>query len=156
MLNGVQRWVNESGFDLELDTARAFIAAGFQVEQSSFFEDSESGDVREVDLIAEDPEPDYFGALQIMFVVECKASRKGPWVMFASSRSMTLGNRLMNFGVLSEGAFDAIGDNLDQMIARVSWFTKENDEVAYAFPQAHSRDGTDAAFAEPRRLRRVR
>jgi hypothetical protein len=147
MLAGVEKWVQESGFDLELASAHAFMTAGFQVQQSSYFEDPESGDAREIDIVAEDPDPTYLGALRILFVVECKASKKGPWVLFTSSESMTLGNRLMNFAVLSEGGFDAVGANIDQMMARVGWFAKDNDKVAYAFRQAYAKDGTDPAFA---------
>ena len=37
MLSGVERWVHESGVDLEFGTAHAFMAAGLQVQQFSCF-----------------------------------------------------------------------------------------------------------------------
>jgi hypothetical protein len=61
----VREWLEGEGFPLEMRVAAAFRKTGFDVRQSSFYMDPESGKGREIDVIATDP--DYIGLVEIHF-----------------------------------------------------------------------------------------
>ena len=48
-----------------MKTAAAFRAAGFEVRQSSYYIDQETGKGREIDVLAMDPDPYMLGATRI-------------------------------------------------------------------------------------------
>jgi hypothetical protein len=101
MLEEVQKWLNTQGFSLEMRTASAFRKAGFEVQQSALYADEETGKFREIDVLALDP--DIIGILNILFVIECKASSK-PWVLLCSQDVLAGHSRLRTFSAMSEDA----------------------------------------------------
>src|SRR6476469_3471123 len=72
VISAVRTWLDKQGFPLEMRTASAFRAAGFDVRQSSYYVDAETGKAREIDVIAYDPDPLMLGLTRIVFVLECK------------------------------------------------------------------------------------
>lgn len=101
----VIEWINRSGFPLEMESARAFRNAGFDVRQSASHLDPEEKKGREIDVLAADP--DWLGVVEIYFVLECKSSDK-PWVVLAADNALSNYNRAHAFSVVSREAKAAI------------------------------------------------
>ena len=85
----VIKWLEDEGYPLEMRTARAFRRAGADVAISQFYEDPESHEVREIDVIAtfgtmEPSDPSKRISVAVSFVCECKLSKKKSWVMFTT------------------------------------------------------------------------
>lgn len=104
MLTQVQKWLDESGFALEMHTASAFRTAGFEVRQSMVYA-TEDGKPREIDVVASDP--NVLGVLGIEFIVECKSTKK-PWVLLSSADTLYNFNRVTAFAGMSKGMKDAV------------------------------------------------
>jgi hypothetical protein len=151
MIPKVREWLDTQGFTLEMRTASAFRAAGFQVRQSSLYIDTETGKARDIDVIAIDP--DVLGAVNIRFIVECKSSNK-PWVLLCSPYTLDGYNRILAYSALSEMARDALIDRV--RVSAVSpqacggFFDKfpgsrKDGLIGYSVRQALS--NTDVAYA---------
>jgi hypothetical protein len=84
----VERWVETSGFALELRVARAITLAGehgASVNLSVPYFDNQSQKWREADVVAsvrDRQHPD----VMVQLVVECKSSKEKPWVIFTDRR----------------------------------------------------------------------
>ncbi|MFQ2546219.1 hypothetical protein ACK305_02845 [Aeromonas caviae] len=80
----VKKWVNEQGYPIEMFVAKKFRELGFRTTQSEYYDDPESGDNREIDIVAS--KQVLIGELlvRIRVCVECKSSKKHPWVVFTS------------------------------------------------------------------------
>jgi hypothetical protein len=72
--------------------------AGLRVVQSSYYQDPESSDWREIDVVADRT---WIAAetnsvpIRILFVAECKASRDKPWVLFTAKRALASPSRVV-------------------------------------------------------------
>jgi hypothetical protein len=143
MIPKVQEWLEKQGFSLEMRTASAFRAAGFEVRQSSYYIDSEMGKAREIDVLA--IHPDFIGIVNIRFVIECKSS-KHPWVLLSSPDTLTGYSRLFAFAAMSQKARGALAEGvlLEKMLTKVPWFRKDG-LTGYSLRQAFS--DNDVAYA---------
>jgi predicted RecB family endonuclease len=70
--------------------AEEFRQAGFDVQQSEFYIDQESGKPREIDVVAEkryalEGLP---AGVRFVFVVECKRATAKPWVFLSTPASL--------------------------------------------------------------------
>lgn len=108
MRNKVLEWINKSGFPLEMESAKAFRNAGFDVRQSATHLDLEERKGREIDVLASDP--DWIGVVEINYVLECKSSDK-PWVVLMADNTLENYNRALAFSVLSSDAKEAVFAN---------------------------------------------
>lgn len=84
----IAKWLKEQGYPLEMTVARAFQGAGFHVVQSHYFEDSESGKMREIDIAVQrlsDIEQPV--VMQVGAMIECKSTPGRPWLLFHSGVS---------------------------------------------------------------------
>ncbi len=106
MREKVLSWINKSGFPLEMEAAKAFRNAGFEVRQSATHLDQEEKKGREIDVLAQDP--DLLGVVDIYYVVECKSSDK-PWVVLMGDDVLSGFNRVHVFSVLSTDAKAEMG-----------------------------------------------
>ena len=122
MIHKIKDWLEGQGFSLEMQAASAFRAAGFEVRQSSYYSDSETGKGREIDVVARDP--DTLGVVDITFIVECKSTKK-PWVILCSPDVLAGYNRLFAFGVLSEKAIRFMAENMTNLVTRIDWLQKD-------------------------------
>lgn len=137
----VLKWLNSTGFPLEMEAARAFRQARFHVRQSTPFVDSQSDKSRELDVLATDP--DWIGALEIHFVVECKSSSK-PWVVLTSADALAGYNRLFAFSLMTESARHELAEGMTKLDC---WpFVERPDEGGYGFRQALT-ESPDVAYA---------
>ena len=139
----VLKWLQSTGFPLEMEAAAAFRSAGFDVRQSSTFPDPQSDKGREIDVLAEDP--DFIGIVEILFVVECKSSSK-PWVVLTSTDALANYNREFAFSVMSGAARSALADRF-QNIPRLRHYIDRPSRGGYGFRQALGRDADPAYTA---------
>ena len=140
MIEKVRDWLKMQGYPLEMRTASAFRRAGFEIRQSSYYLDPETGNPREIDVLAMDP--DFLGVVGISFVVECKAT-KGPWVLLCSTDVIGF-NRLFAFAVTSKDGRAALSDHFEELHKKLAWLRKD-DLTGYAIRQAFSQN--DVAYA---------
>lgn len=127
-----------------MEAASAFRAAGFDVRQSATFPDPQSDKGREIDVLAQDP--DFFGIIEISFVIECKSSSK-PWVVFTSDDALSGYNRLLAFGVTSEAARNVLGDRLCDDLPLLGSYIKRPERGGYGFRQALGKESDPAYTA---------
>lgn len=80
----VTSWINEQGYPLEMLVAKRFREAGFRTFQSEYYIDPESGDSREIDVVASTQTQVGEMLAKVTFCIECKISRKHPWIIFTS------------------------------------------------------------------------
>lgn len=132
MREKVLSWINKSGFPLEMETAKAFRNAGFDVRQSATHLDPEEQKGREIDVLAQDP--DFWGVVDTYFVVECKSSDK-PWVVLMADDALSGVSRLHAFAVSSSDAktemFSLWRGNED-----FKGFLEKSERCGYSFRQA--------------------
>ena len=141
----VLKWMKSTGFPLEMAAASAFRHASFEVRQSSTYVDPESGKGREIDVVAIDP--DWIGAVDIGFVLECKSSAR-PWVVLRSDDAFANYNRFWAFAPMTESARDALvgSDPLYNYANLASMkYIKRPSDGGYGLRQAL--DGADQAYA---------
>ena len=73
----IKSWLNKTGYPLELYVHKVALSRGYFCEKSPMYSDVESGNTRELDVIAYKPgpeHPDYSYSLRLLF--ECKKSEK--------------------------------------------------------------------------------
>jgi hypothetical protein len=68
--------------------AQIFKQAGFEVSQSRRYVDPESGEIREIDVVASVNRQIGAIAVSITLFIECKYSFKKPWVIFTAPRNL--------------------------------------------------------------------
>jgi hypothetical protein len=136
----VLAWLEKTGFPLEMAAADAFRRASFEVRQSSIYADPETEKGREIDVLASDP--DWIGAVEISFVVECKSSSK-PWVVLTSDDALANYNRFHAFAAMTTSARDALIDKSPHLECMP--YIERPSEGGYGFRQALL-DGADPAY----------
>lgn len=82
----IRKWLDEQGYPLEMKVARNFQGAGFSVSSSEYYIDPDEGKPREIDVIASMETTISGVSFQLAFTVECKSSKKSPWVCFRAGR----------------------------------------------------------------------
>jgi hypothetical protein len=147
----VKDWLEKSGYPLEMHVANAFHKAGFRVAQSAYYTDTESGQQREIDIVATDKVSVGNTAIRMRFVVECKSSPKHPWVMLLPGTDRKANYRT-TLGILTAGggqksnALRAALSKVDS-IANLPLFEQgPADFPAYGMVQALG-SGNDASFS---------
>lgn len=84
MKDRIEKWLNEQGYPLEFQVANELKSKGFNVTQSDYYKDSETNEYREIDVIGYKQEMIDDILFRITFVIECKAGRDKPWLLFSS------------------------------------------------------------------------
>jgi hypothetical protein len=81
----VKEWIESQGYPLEMLVAREFLVNKFAVDQSALYADPETGEAREIDVVAikwsADPRPTHSWKLRVSWHIECKSSKDKPWVV---------------------------------------------------------------------------
>lgn len=139
----VLEWLEKTGFPLEMEAAAAFKGAGFDVRQSFTFLDPREAKGREIDVLAQDP--DWFGVIEISFVIECKAS-PNPWVILTSDDALSNYNRLFAFSIMSEAARSALAKRITGL-GKLEQYIKRPSRGGYGFRQAFGKESDQAYTA---------
>lgn len=77
-------WLGTQGYPLEMHVARVFQKAGARVVQSDYYVDPITQESREIDVVASWNSDIDRMMWRLSVVIECKASRDKPWVLFCS------------------------------------------------------------------------
>jgi hypothetical protein len=80
-----EKWINDSGYGLEMRSAAVFRAEGLPTIQADFYVDPETGTLRETDIKAYQPAQISPDQAAVVVVAECKRSSK-PWILFCTER----------------------------------------------------------------------
>lgn len=126
----IQKWIEQTGYPLELRTARALRSLGFvDVGLSQYFQVPGEDKLRECDVVGSvdvslntstwtHGRPP-FDSVRLTAVIECKYTKLEPFVIFAAERDVTLGDyarsypanlsgrRVLNSVTADEPAFSA-------------------------------------------------
>lgn len=85
--NKIIKWLNEQGYPLEMRIAASLQQKGFRVFQSDYFFDPESGDSREIDVVAFEQKRIDNVLFRVTLLIECKLSTDKPWLLFTSENT---------------------------------------------------------------------
>ena len=83
----VRSWLDEHGYPLEMEIARAMQLAEFGVVQAEYVEDADTGTARETDIIAYEESRGENCRVLSAVTVECKSQKSKPWVLFTNPGS---------------------------------------------------------------------
>jgi hypothetical protein len=82
-------WLTKTGFPLEMRMAAACASIGFDVTQSIYYVDSETHEARETDILATKEEVSGAAWMRFFVVIECKAAKDAPWILFPRQAGTT-------------------------------------------------------------------
>ncbi|HWR17974.1 MAG TPA: hypothetical protein VN577_24310 [Terriglobales bacterium] len=144
MQDEVRNWLEKQGYPLEMRAASLFKQAGFEVRQSWYYPDAETGKSRELDILVRDP--DFIGIVDIEFAIECKAIKK-PWLVLSTSETVSY-NRAFSFAITSEAArrFVCSPERIHWFLDNLAWFSKD-DLTGYSLRQSFSDGQEDIPYA---------
>ena len=80
----LRTWLASQGYPLELMVARHFQRTGALVVQSDYYSDPVTQESREIDVVASWHDDIDRIFVRVSVLVECKASRDKPWLLFSS------------------------------------------------------------------------
>lgn len=146
ILDGIARWVEDSGRALELRVARAARQCGASGVALSFtYDDPVQQTKREGDVLASFS---WVGPLNaacsLQLVVECKSGKEKPWVGIYDGRLAKVGS-LPDWTYFAHGSFTAITDSLSDLWAETQSFLIHAE--ASCLVAAHSGDKNPAGDA---------
>ncbi len=147
LVNKIKEWLTEQGYPLEMQVSNVLRRKGFEVIQSHYYPDPESNTYREIDVIATYPE--HTGCINISFTIECKVSKKKPWILFSSSNVLEGNHILFTYCIHSKSARKDLLKELDidyiKMLKKNLPWMKKNSRVAYGVTQAFT-SGDDKTY----------
>lgn len=113
-------WLQKQGYSLEMRVAQVFRKAGFEVSQFESYVDPNSGDLREIDVVASLDRQVEGVAVSVALFVECKYCPK-PWVILTSPRHF---HGFSYFSRILRGSFEVrewrAGESLQaRLLARI-------------------------------------
>ncbi len=84
--NKVGKWIKGQGYPLEMAVANALHSAGFDVSLSDLYNDPETNEQREIDVVASTRTyPKGSFVFEMNYCIECKTSSDKPWILFTDS-----------------------------------------------------------------------
>ena len=137
----VEEWLSNQGYPLEMEVAAALQKHKFDVRQSHYYRDFQTGDHREIDILA--IKSDLLGYAEIAFIIECKTT-KYPWVLFTSENTISGYNRLFALGITSKKIKEILSEDRSVQLFTLPIFKKKG-RIAYGTTVAFS-NGHDTAF----------
>lgn len=87
----VTKWLSEQGYPLEMRVASLLQKVGFRIVQSEYFSDPDTGDSRELDVVAYKQKEVHNVLFRISLLIECKRSTDKPWLLFTSDKTHLAG-----------------------------------------------------------------
>jgi hypothetical protein len=140
----INDWLKDQGYPLEMSVASALRSCGFDVLQSSYYSDPENENAREIDVVASWPEAT--GCIDISFVIECKVSKKKPWLLFSTKDTLKGVSRLFAYCIHSGSAHSTLINKIGkgESFQDLPWMKKEG-RTAYGITQAFT-TGDDLTF----------
>lgn len=93
MKDKIKNWLSEQGYPLEFRVANYLRKNGFNTIQSDYYQDSNTRQNREIDVVAYKQINTPKLLIRITLVVECKSGRNKPWLLFSSPFNTLTGGR---------------------------------------------------------------
>ncbi len=121
--------------------SKEFQNHNFEVRQSHYYEDFQTKEHREIDILA--TSSDFLGYAEVSFLIECKISKK-PWILFTSDNTISGYNRLFALGITSEKARDVLVQDKSENLFKSALF-KKSGRIAYGATVAFT-NGQDTAY----------
>jgi hypothetical protein len=141
----VREWLNGQGYPLEFRAAQTFRSCGFAVTPSDFVDVPGADSPREIDALAVYSRSMMSVQMRFEFYVECKWSKRLPWVVFASRVA----------GPSPSAILRAVPTNL--MGRSLLWLFEDDYELAghvpFALPGPTAHGGRVAALGKDERDR---
>jgi hypothetical protein len=122
----VYEWLSQQGYPLEMRVAKALRKVGFEVRQSHYYVDPQTGEHREIDILA--TRTDDIGFVEIAFLVECKTTTK-PWILLTCEDTLSNYNTLFAFSISSKKAKEALIEDKVDLFSLPSF--KKSGRAAY-------------------------
>jgi len=133
----IKKWLENTGFPLEMKAADVFREQGYDVRQSFVVKDMQEEKPREIDVIANFPYELDRGMIRITCVLECKSSRQ-PWLVFHADDVLSGYSKLHSFAVLSDDAraafVEVLFSNKEKYKPEWSYFS-DSTKCGYALRQ---------------------
>lgn len=82
LIDNIQKWLAKNGYPLEMQVAKEFKNAGFDIEQSEYYQDRETDTFRELDIIASTSRQSDRAHYSVRTLIECKFCKSNPWLLF--------------------------------------------------------------------------
>lgn len=141
--DSVLAWLSSQGYPMELRVAKRLADHGWDPQHAHWFEDLETGKLRELDILADlwvaapagNP-----GAAAIQLAIECKASTGKPWVLFSSERQRATAAFLYNRPCVDSFSTDAIHKALHEKIEFPKLLSPER--LSHGIVKCHSDNKT--------------
>jgi hypothetical protein len=135
----VRGWLEENGYPLEMQVARAFRETGFSpVSSSEYYLDPDEGKPREIDVIAAMQTTIAGVVFQIAFTVECKSSKGSPWVCFCAGGGQD--RELVSVGFAARHATRHGRDLINEIASKPD----ETTNLLFNIPENHAYGVTNA------------
>jgi hypothetical protein len=83
-IDAVREWLKGEGYPLEYEVAREMARVGYRPWRGRYYKDPETGDFREVDVQATEPDSHSSPWRPVWVVVECKHNSK-PWMVLTDA-----------------------------------------------------------------------
>lgn len=80
----IKDWLKDQGYPLEFQVANELRKNRFNVIQSDYYTDPETGESREMDVIGHIQKKIGEVLFRITIIIECKAGKDKPWMLFSS------------------------------------------------------------------------
>jgi hypothetical protein len=137
-------WLDRNGYPLEMRVVSALRVAGFNVQQSTFYEDPETHESREIDAIAS--RTDKHGFLKYSLIIECKKSLNHPWVVFTSDRQAAGKNKFLTYCAMPEATQTVLlKKRVKSYAARLPWWGSPK-RTGYGMAVAFAEANADPAY----------
>jgi hypothetical protein len=132
----IKRWLDEQGYPLEMRIASTLQRRGLRVVQSEYFIDPESGEARELDIVAYLQQEISSTLFRISLLIECKRSTDKPWLLFTSEEV-----KLADPARIAQRAANSLGRHFLSEICRQK---EVQDILLFALPKRPSYGVTQA------------
>jgi hypothetical protein len=140
----ISDWLHSQGYPLEMFVAAEFSRSNFRVIVSEYYLDIESGDSREIDVVAHVQQGFDDVLVRIEFVIECKSSRDKPWVLFTRRRALADPARVAQRGASKLGHRLLMELASQKCVQDLALFSLP-EQCAYGVTQAFT-TGNDVAY----------
>ena len=149
--SSVRKWLDTQGYPLEMRVAHQFLEHNFDVFQSEYYSDPESGEPREIDICAF-LEADVGRSLaEFLFLIECKTTKDKPWILFTSNQTR-YAIIPTDYSRVYRRIASSMGEQLLLMLARSADIRnlplfELPTPLAYGMAQAHAKNNYDTCYS---------
>ncbi len=147
----VKKWLEDTGYPLEMQVARTLQNTGFRVSQSQYWEDPDTEKMRETDVIATlektewGEKPNLTDVIEAsgQLILECKSSKNLPWVVF--SRTSREGPLLQGFKLVRAIPRQCV--HIPELMRTLAPFVRNESRSAYGVTTSCRQTNKDSAYS---------